>query len=221
MTGAVPTGLIGAASSRYRGEFGTCDFPSGLDCRHYRLFGGAGVLPLGFFWSVHASPARAASVHTWVHTGLARLGTSGVVGGICRERSIPIRAARTSLPGWSSAHFRAVRGPSKALRRPKCAKGSEGGGLAVRRLCGVEDRWTSACVALFPLVRGLPVGRKDKLLRCAKDSLAPLRIGARRLTLRLEHGSTARQMPYQPQWTDARPLWTPSSFRGTVVRCLN
>lgn len=72
-------------------------------------------------------------------------------------------------------------------------------------------------ICLFALVGALP----SEVLRDAKDSLAPLGIGAGGLSVRLEHGSTVRQTADEPQWTDARPLWTPPSIRGTVVRCLN
>lgn len=105
-------------------------FQSGLDNRLCRLFGGVGVLPLGFFRYLHTPPARALGcVHncpSGVHTGLGV--PSGPVwwAGICRERSILFSVSHTSLPGWSSAEFWPDLPSRNGRGSPKCAKRSQG-----------------------------------------------------------------------------------------------
>lgn len=160
------------------------------------------------------------TVHRAVHTGLSvALGPLWLLRTVANGAfsSVPV----ASLPGWSSAIFCRHLTRPRGCGSPKCAKGS-------RRPCpGCFKCYATSCVSggwcapSFSLVRGLAETSPRQVFRGAKDSLGPMGIRVNGLTVRLEHRSTDRQMADQPQWTDARPLWTPRSIRGTVVRCLN
>jgi hypothetical protein len=128
---------------------------------------------------------------------------------------------RRFLPRWSSAVFCGDQGVERWGKSKMC-EGIHGRATPrARRVRGVEHVLTPLRVSLFSLVRGLVVTPAAWVFRGAKDSLARRDIRIGRLTVRLEPRSTDRQTVHQPQWTDARPLWTATPVRGTVVRCLN
>ncbi len=160
------------------------------------------------------------TVHRAVHTGLSvALGPLWLLRTVANGAfsSVPL----PSLPGWSSAIFCRHLTRSRGCGSPKCAKGSRRPHPDVPTVMAPEVSLADGYDSLFSLVRGLAETSRRQVFRGANDSLAPMGIGVNRLTVRLEHRSTDRQMADQPQWTDARPLWTPRSIRGTVVRCLN
>lgn len=192
-------------------------FESGVDSRLDRLFGGACVLPLGFIPALHArlhvQARRTPTVHLDVHTGL-----TGHAGPLWWAGSVPnganSRQAREHLyPDGVAIEFRWSRASDPAVEVQNVRRDPRTPG---RRRWGVDVE-VGLRIRAFVLVRA-PFA---EVVRGAKDSLAPMGIGAAWLSVRLEHGSTVRQSAEGPLWTDARPLWTPPGIRGTVVRCLN
>lgn len=204
--------------SRREAGFGTRDFPVRRGQRvSIGCLAALALCRLASFWpcmrACTCSRGRRGTVHLVVHTGLPRGASllwwagsvpNGAFSRLARGHLYPDGVAIESCSIRTAGRVGEVQNVRRDLGPPERRRGG-------------EDRQVGPQIRPFVLVRGPHV----EMLRGAKDSLAHLGIGAARLSLRLEHGSTVRQTGEGPQWTDARPLWTPPSIRGTVVRCLN